>query len=219
MSSPARRSVPARTALCWPTSRPRSASSTRDAATKARLLDAGKAALIDDVRPAYRRVIALMQAQQKAAGTDDGIWRFPNGAAQYQALLKFYTTSRPDPRPGPRARAGAGRAHPRRDERDQGPGRLQGHAAGILRAHARRASNIYYPNDAAGRQRYLDETDKALKQTMAASAALFRPHAQVAAAGASRSSRSARRSPARPSTRTRRPTVRGPGPITSTSTT
>ena len=63
-----------------------------DAATKARLLDAGKAALVNDLRPAYRRVIALMQAQQKVAGTDDGIWRFPGGAAQYQALLKFYTT-------------------------------------------------------------------------------------------------------------------------------
>ena len=31
--------------------------------------------------------------QQPLAGTDDGIWRFPNGAAQYQALLEYYTTT------------------------------------------------------------------------------------------------------------------------------
>jgi hypothetical protein len=42
-----------------------------DAATKTRLLDDARAALLNDVRPAYRRTIALMEAQQKVAGTDD----------------------------------------------------------------------------------------------------------------------------------------------------
>jgi uncharacterized protein (DUF885 family) len=138
-----------------------------DAATKARLLEAGKAALVNDLRPAYRRVIALMQAQQKVAGTDDGIWRFPNGAAQYQALLKFYTTV--DMTPDQVHELGLAQV-----------ARIHGEMSAIkdrvgfkgslpeFFVHMREGKQFYYSNDAAGRQRYLDETDKALKQTMAA---------------------------------------------------
>ena len=64
-----------------------------DAATKQRLLDAGRTALLNDVRPAYQRLIAAMQRQQKQAGTQDGIWRLANGAEYYRALLKNYTTT------------------------------------------------------------------------------------------------------------------------------
>src|SRR5690606_19392375 len=39
-------------------------------AEKARLIDAGAKALVEQVKPAYERVIALMQAQEKVAGTD-----------------------------------------------------------------------------------------------------------------------------------------------------
>ena len=130
-------------------------------AEKARLIEAGRRALLDDVRPAYRRVIALMEAQQRAAGTDDGIWRFPNGAAQYADAGPLLHHHRHDPRPDPRARPGAGRAHPRRDERDHGQGRLQGHAASNSSPTCATSRDVYYPNDAAGRQRYLDETQKA----------------------------------------------------------
>jgi uncharacterized protein (DUF885 family) len=138
-----------------------------DPATKARLLDSAKAALLDDIRPAYRRVIALMQEQQKAAGNDDGIWRFPTGAAQYQTLLKYYTTV--DLTPDQVHELGL-----------QQVARIHGEMSaikdrvgfnGTLRqffAHLRDGKQYYYPNDAAGKQRYLDETDKALKQTMAA---------------------------------------------------
>ena len=138
-----------------------------DAATKTRLLDAGKAALINNLRPAYRRVIALMQAQQKVAGTDDGIWRFPNGAAQYQALLKFYTTV--DMTPDQVHELGLAQV-----------ARIHGEMSAIkdrvgfkgsmqeFFVHMREGKQYYYSNDPAGRQRYLDETDKALTQTMAA---------------------------------------------------
>jgi len=43
--------------------------------------------------PAYRRLLAEMERQQKIAPTDDGIWRFPEGEAYYAALLKNYTTT------------------------------------------------------------------------------------------------------------------------------
>ncbi len=62
-------------------------------ADKARLIEAGRKALVEKVKPAYQRVIALMEDQQTRAGTDDGIWRFSQGAAQYQALLGSYTTT------------------------------------------------------------------------------------------------------------------------------
>ena len=138
-----------------------------DAATKTRLLDAGKAALINNLRPAYRRVIALMQAQQKVAGTYDGIWRFPNGAAQYQALLKFYTTVDMTPdQVHELGLAQVARIHGEMSaikDRVGFKGSLQ-----EFFVHMREGKQYYYSNDAAGRQRYLDETDKALKQTMAA---------------------------------------------------
>ena len=43
--------------------------------------------------PAYRRLRAEMVRQQAIASTDDGIWRLPNGADYYNALLASYTTT------------------------------------------------------------------------------------------------------------------------------
>lgn len=44
-------------------------------------------------RPAYERLLAEMKRQQAIAGTDDGVWRFPEGRAYYDALLSSYTTT------------------------------------------------------------------------------------------------------------------------------
>ena len=63
--------------------------------------DAAKAALIADsvtawessAQPAYEGLLAEMKRQQAIAPTDDGIWRFPEGAAYYEALLANYTTT------------------------------------------------------------------------------------------------------------------------------
>jgi len=60
---------------------------------KTRLIEAGRKALVDEVKPGYERVIALMELQQQAAGTDDGVWRFSNGAAYYNERLGYYTTT------------------------------------------------------------------------------------------------------------------------------
>ncbi len=51
------------------------------------------AAWTGQATPAYRRLRAEMARQQALAGTDDGIWRFPEGAAYYDALLANYTTT------------------------------------------------------------------------------------------------------------------------------
>ena len=44
-------------------------------------------------RPAYQRLLAEMRRQQPMAPTDDGVWRFEQGAQYYAALLKNYTTT------------------------------------------------------------------------------------------------------------------------------
>lgn len=43
--------------------------------------------------PAYARLLAEMERQQAMAPDEDGIWRFEDGAAYYEALLEYYTTT------------------------------------------------------------------------------------------------------------------------------
>lgn len=62
-------------------------------AEKAAILKAGADAMTAVVKPAYERLIAAMTAQGATAGTDDGVWRFRDGAAYYAERLKNYTTT------------------------------------------------------------------------------------------------------------------------------
>jgi uncharacterized protein (DUF885 family) len=66
---------------------------TLPAADKAQLKATAQAAWNSSARPAYQRLLAEMQRQQAMAGTVDGVWRFPQGAAYYNALLASYTTT------------------------------------------------------------------------------------------------------------------------------
>ncbi|WP_233998100.1 DUF885 family protein [Erythrobacter sp. QSSC1-22B] len=54
---------------------------------------AGTRAWNANARPAYQRLLAEMKRQQAIAPTQDGIWRFPQGAQYYKALLANYTTT------------------------------------------------------------------------------------------------------------------------------
>ncbi len=60
---------------------------------KADLIARGRAALLDSVGPAYERLIAMLERQQASAPTDDGIWRFEDGADYYAERLRYYTTT------------------------------------------------------------------------------------------------------------------------------
>jgi len=64
-----------------------------DADAKARLVSDAQAAWQDHAYPAYRRLLAEMERQQATAPSEDGVWRLPDGAAYYQALLASYTTT------------------------------------------------------------------------------------------------------------------------------
>lgn len=62
-------------------------------AEKDKIIADGIAAWRTSAAPAYRRLRAEMVRQQAIAGTEDGIWRFPDGPAYYNALLASYTTT------------------------------------------------------------------------------------------------------------------------------
>ena len=47
----------------------------------------------ESAAPAYRRLRAEMERQQALASSDDGVWRLPDGANYYRALLSQYTTT------------------------------------------------------------------------------------------------------------------------------
>lgn len=56
------------------------------------IADAARA-LTASVKPAYEALIAEMTAQENVASTDDGVWRFPDGAGYYAERLANYTTT------------------------------------------------------------------------------------------------------------------------------
>ena len=60
---------------------------------KAELESRAVAAWRDSAAPAYRRLRTEMVRQQALAGSDDGVWRFPQGDAYYDTLLANYTTT------------------------------------------------------------------------------------------------------------------------------
>lgn len=64
-----------------------------DDEAKLALVNAAVVAWDRSARPAYERLLAEMRRQQAIAPAEDGVWRLPDGAAYYEALLGNYTTT------------------------------------------------------------------------------------------------------------------------------
>lgn len=64
-----------------------------DAATKAELSAQARAALVESVKPAYERLLALFEAQERMASDDDGVWKLPEGRDYYNFKLRSHTTT------------------------------------------------------------------------------------------------------------------------------
>lgn len=62
-------------------------------ATKIKLQNQAKNALIASVKPAYNALISFMNAQKERSNSDHGAWKFPNGDAFYNNALKRTTTT------------------------------------------------------------------------------------------------------------------------------
>jgi uncharacterized protein (DUF885 family) len=134
--------------------------------SKDALIAEARSAMTESMGPAYQRLIATLTDQQKRAPADDGIWRFRDGAAQYQALLKFYTTT--DLTPDQVHELGL--AQVARIHGEMNAIREQVDFKGNLQqffAHIRDGKQFYYPNTAAGKQQYIDESRKAQTQVAA----------------------------------------------------
>jgi uncharacterized protein (DUF885 family) len=60
---------------------------------KARLLSDAEKALLGAVKPAFERMIGVVEEQAKGATADDGVWKLPDGAAFYEHQLRYHTTT------------------------------------------------------------------------------------------------------------------------------
>jgi len=68
------------------------ASSIPDEA-QAGLIAEAKETLKTSFKAGYDRLIAFLEMQETAATTDDGVWKFPDGEAFYNAMLSRFTTT------------------------------------------------------------------------------------------------------------------------------
>lgn len=66
---------------------------TLSAEEKRNLMDAANTALVTSVQPGYEKLISFMDEQEKRATTDDGAWKFNNGADFYNNALARTTTT------------------------------------------------------------------------------------------------------------------------------
>lgn len=64
-----------------------------DATQKQQLLTQAKNALIEQVKPAYQKMIRFVSQLQEVADNRDGVWKFPQGQQFYNNALKRTTTT------------------------------------------------------------------------------------------------------------------------------
>ncbi|HSH40235.1 MAG TPA: DUF885 domain-containing protein [Chthoniobacterales bacterium] len=64
-----------------------------DQATRDRLLADANSALTTSFRPAYEKLIAYLEAQERVAPVEGGAWQFPDGANFYEMALRRTTTT------------------------------------------------------------------------------------------------------------------------------
>jgi uncharacterized protein (DUF885 family) len=117
-------------------------------------------ALNASVKPAYEALIAEMTAQEKVAGTDDGIWRLSDGAGYYAERLSNYTTTNMTPDQIHEL----GLAQVARIHKEMQAVQKQMGVKGDLKAYfnyMRTDPKFYAPETEEGRALYLAETQKA----------------------------------------------------------
>jgi uncharacterized protein (DUF885 family) len=64
-----------------------------DQAKRDSLIADAKKALLSSFQPAYQKLIAYLEAQEKIATDDVGAWRFPDGRQFYEYALRRTTTT------------------------------------------------------------------------------------------------------------------------------
>lgn len=64
-----------------------------DDATKAAVIADASAALTEVFKPTYEKLIGVLEAQEKVATDEDGVWKFPHGREYYDFQLRGFTTT------------------------------------------------------------------------------------------------------------------------------
>jgi uncharacterized protein (DUF885 family) len=123
-------------------------------AARAQQLEAARRALRDQVAPAYRELLAVLESQGASTPVDGGVWQLPDGEAFYAFLLRQFTTTA----------LGADEIHALGLAE---VARVHGEMTGIMRRvgyegdlrgflqKMKQDPRFYLTNDAAGREAYL----------------------------------------------------------------
>ena len=64
-----------------------------DDTVKAKLIKAAEKALLASVKPAFDKLIAVLEDQEKRTKTEDGVWKLPDGEDYYRHMLRYHTTT------------------------------------------------------------------------------------------------------------------------------
>ena len=152
-----------------------------DAAARRALVAQAAATVEAEVHPAWKKAIAVLEAQLPAATDDAGLWRFPDGARVYADRLRQYTSTG----------LGAQEIH---DIGLREVARLESEMDRILRSlgrtegsvkerMARLKKDLAYSDDADGRARLMADIEVMIRDAERRSDALFdlRPKARVIA--------------------------------------
>ena len=145
---------------------------TVESAVRKRLLADGEAALSGPFRRGFEKVITTLEATAKRAGTNDGVWRLPEGDVYYANRVKISTTTDLTP----------DQVH---DIGLKELTRIQGEMEvikakvgfkGTLReffAFVVSDPRFHYPNTEAGREQYLSDARALIAQALAKAPAFF----------------------------------------------
>lgn len=127
-----------------------------DEETRQQLMSEAKQALIEQVKPAYDKLIGTMQNLYARSTTDDGAWKLPNGEAYYQHRLESITTTKLTAQEiHDIGLSEVARIHDEMREIMQKVG-FEGNLQEFFE-FMRVDPQFYYPETEEGRQRYLDE--------------------------------------------------------------
>jgi uncharacterized protein (DUF885 family) len=137
-----------------------------DAATKARLLSEGQAALTGPFRRGYDRVLASLQRVAPTVSSNDGVWRLPDGEAYYRDRVRVSTTTELTPDQVHQI----GLSEVARIQAEMEVIKQQVGFKGTLQqffAHLKDDPRFEYPNTDAGKQQYLADSRAFIAQAMA----------------------------------------------------
>jgi uncharacterized protein (DUF885 family) len=136
-----------------------------DAATKARLLEQGRAAMTGPFRSGIQRMIASLERVRPLANSNAGVWRLPNGDAYYGFRVQTSTTT--DLTPDQIHQTGLAEVARIHGEMEQI--KRQVGFTGTLQQffqHLKDDPRFEYPNTPAGREQYLADSRRYIAQVM-----------------------------------------------------